>query len=467
MRKLAGKLLLLLLGMLLVTILVSFTLTGFLYERLYVNSIKEELVQYGENVSLDYDGGDVSDIFVWNVEYLNEKTRFEIFAVRNPRELSACVPFEIDYNALIGSKERAQLLDGQSVIDVGYEERFKRDLVSVVVPLLDEDRLEGILYLYYPLENIQELTENYALLWVLCIFLFSMIISVIGAKGVSYVINPLLEMKDAAKNISRGDLTSRVNVSSRDEIGELAETFNKMAESLEKEDERNKEFLATVSHELRTPITYIKGYNEALQMNLGTEIERAQYFQLISRETSRLDKMVNELLDMMKLETGNFHIELEPIALAETVRQAVDSFKSFAESHGIDVLIELNEDIIVQGDEGRIHQILHNLLRNSLQYMNGSGTIQITLDDSLSREEAVLTVSDTGIGIPEEHLPFVTERFYRVNKARTRSDGGSGLGLAIVSQLVELHNGRLIITSKVNEGTTVEIRLPLIVTEDG
>ncbi|WP_050770905.1 HAMP domain-containing protein [Bacillus coahuilensis] len=281
MRKLAGKLLLLLLGMLLVTILVSFTLTGFLYERLYVNSIKEELVQYGENVSLDYDGGDVSDIFVWNVEYLNEKTRFEIFAVRNPRELSACVPFEIDYNALIGSKERAQLLDGQSVIDVGYEERFKRDLVSVVVPLLDEDRLEGILYLYYPLENIQELTENYALLWVLCIFLFSMIISVIGAKGVSYVINPLLEMKDAAKNISRGDLTSRVNVSSRDEIGELAETFNKMAESLEKEDERNKEFLATVSHELRTPITYIKGYNEALQMNLGTEIERAQYFQLI------------------------------------------------------------------------------------------------------------------------------------------------------------------------------------------
>ncbi|WP_050770908.1 sensor histidine kinase [Bacillus coahuilensis] len=170
---------------------------------------------------------------------------------------------------------------------------------------------------------------------------------------------------------------------------------------------------------------------------------------------------------MMKLETGNFHIELEPIALAETVRQAVDSFKSFAESHGIDVLIELNEDIIVQGDEGRIHQILHNLLCNSLQYMNGSGTIQITLDDSLSREEAVLTVSDTGIGIPEEHLPFVTERFYRVNKARTRSDGGSGLGLAIVSQLVELHNGRLIITSKVNEGTTVEIRLPLIVTEDG
>ncbi len=134
--------------------------TNFLYDQLYVKDSEESMIDVGERLKSNYKGGKVTDELVEKVEDFNMYSIFNVFAVRNPRELSACVPFEIDYDTLIGPEERRQLLKGEPITKIGYEERFQREVISVIVPLVDQNRLEGIIYLYYPLARITELANN-------------------------------------------------------------------------------------------------------------------------------------------------------------------------------------------------------------------------------------------------------------------------------------------------------------------
>ncbi|MEI5906470.1 HAMP domain-containing sensor histidine kinase [Bacillus spongiae] len=460
MKSLAQKLWVSLCLFLLVTIIFAYFLSDYLYERLYVNNVEAELITLGEQIRKDYEGGVVPDSFIKNVEWLNSKTPYEVFAVRNPRELSACVPFDIDYEALIGPNERTELLANVTVTKVGFEERFGRTLVSVVVPLLDGDRLQGIIYLYFPLVNITELTSNITWYWLFGSFIFIFFVLFIGMKAVQVISRPIEEMKKAAEKVSEGNLSARVTVSSNDEIGQLAQSFNEMAEALQKEDQRNKNFLATVSHELRTPISYIKGYIEALQLNIISEEKRDDYMMIVQRESQRMEKIVGDLLELMKMETAQFSIEKLPLVLAEIIRQSLDNVKPAAEEKGLFVSVSLDEELIIFGDEGRIEQIFYNVFSNSLRHtVNGGISISLFAEG----EFAYLVIEDTGSGIPEQDLPKVTERFFRVNKARSRKDGGSGLGLSIVKNLVMLHEGELKIQSRVGEGTKVTIIFPLFV----
>src|SRR5690606_35636102 len=142
--------------------------------------------------------------------------------------------------------------DGKSIEKIGYEERFDRKIISVIIPLLDGERLQGIIYMYMPLAKISELTSEFAQLWFISALLFLVIALFVGIKVIQKLTNPLFEMKEAANQVSKGNYSTRLTVQSKDEIGELAEAFNYMAESIQKEDERKKEFLANVSHELRT-----------------------------------------------------------------------------------------------------------------------------------------------------------------------------------------------------------------------
>ncbi|WP_335870122.1 sensor histidine kinase [Bacillus sp. 2205SS5-2] len=460
MKTLAQKLWISLLLLLLLTIGFAYLLSDILYERLYVNNVEEELIDLGEKIRRDYKQGEIADEFIQNVEWLNSKTPYEVFAVRNPRELSACVPFDIDYQALIGPKEREQLLLNKTLSKVGYEERFDRKLVSVVVPLLEENRLQGIIYLYFPLADITELTSHITWYWLLGALIFILTILYVGTKGIGIISRPIKEMRTAAVELAKGKLNVRVSVSSNDEVGQLALTFNKMAEALEEEDQRNKEFLATVSHELRTPLSYIKGYLEGMKTGVIAEEKREHYVNIMSVEASRMEKIVGDLLELMKMETTQFSIEKVPLVFAETIRQTTKNLQSMAEEKGLNTILTLDEEIIILGDEARIQQIIYNVFVNSMHHTE-SGSISITLandNDSFAK----LMIEDTGSGIPEEDLPHVTERFYRVNKARSRKDGGTGLGLSIVNNLVLLHGGKLSIESQIGKGTKVSIYIPLV-----
>lgn len=459
MKKLSTKIWMLILLFLTVTVIFMVLFTDFLYERLYVSDSEQSMIEVGEKLQSLYKGGKVTDELVDKIEEYNLFSNFNVFAVRNPRELSACVPFEIDYDTLIGPDERQLLLQGKSITKIGYEQRFDREVISVILPFTDQNRLEGILYLYYPLAKISELANTEVLVLITSVVLFSMLIAFFVHKGLRRIMRPLNELHQAVEKMSEGDYHTRVQVSSSDEIGKLSNAFNEMAAAIQREDEERKAFLATVSHELRTPISYVKGYSEAVQNDFIEGTEREEAIKLINREANRMERLTNEILELTRSKEQE-EINLYPIVLAETIRESITLLEHLAQKKEIYIQTDLDESIIVQGNEEKLKQIFINVIENAICYSSEESTINV-LTKSI-KGNAIVEIADKGIGIPKEDLPHVTQKFYRVNKARSRADGGSGLGLSIVDQLVKLHHGKLSIQSEEGKGTTVTITVPLL-----
>lgn len=448
----------------LITIMFSFLLSNLFYEKLYMKNVENSLLHEGQSLASDYSGGPLTDELREKIEWYNTKTETEVFVVSNPRELSACLPYEIDYQTLIGQEDRELLLEGKAVKKIDFEERFDRKVLAVIVPLLDEDRLEGIIYLYVPLAKISELTKDFSFLWLIAGILFLVVSIYIGTLLVKRLTKPLLEIKAAAKRVSEGDYSARVSASSNDEIGQLASVFNQMSSSIQKEDERKKEFLANVSHELRTPLSYVNGYSEALLTGIvKTPEEQEKYLNLMNRESKRMNRLVGDLLDLSKLDMDDYQIIKTPLPLAQLFEDALQKYAITVEEKGLQLSFDLDPDIIIEGDEGRIEQVLQNIIDNALRYTEKGG---ISVSLKKHPDGCIIKVKDTGIGIPAADLVHIKERFFRVNKARTRRDGGTGLGLAITDKIVRLHGGRIIFNSEYGKGTTVSIIFPVLRLDD-
>ncbi|MFY3791758.1 sensor histidine kinase [Ureibacillus sp. MALMAid1270] len=460
MKKLSIKIWSLITLFLLITVIFMGFFTNFLYDQLYVKDSEESMIEVGERLQSNYKGGKVTDEFVEKVEDVNRYSIFNIFAVRNPKELSACVPFEIDYDTLIGPEERSDLLKGESVTKIGYEKRFDREVISVILPLTDQNRLEGIIYIYFPLERITELANKEMLILIGSIVLFSLIIAFFVHKGLRHIMRPLNELQLAVEKMSDGNYGTRVEVKSEDEIGKLSKAFNEMAAAIQREDKDKKTFLATVSHELRTPISYVKGYSEAIQHDLIVGKEKEEAIQLIHREANRMERLTNELLQLARTSKETEKIDMYPVVLSETIRESVNLLKNQAKQKELQIAVDVDEGLIVQGNDEKLMQIMINVIENAIRYSLEKTTIRVLIQQI--EGNAMIQVIDHGMGIPESDLPHITEPFYRVNKARTRADGGSGLGLSIVKDIVKQHDGTLTIDSEIGKGTTVTITIPLL-----
>jgi signal transduction histidine kinase len=443
-----------------ITVIFSYLLSNLFYENLYVENLENSLLAEGNRLALDYEGGPLTQDLREKVEWFNSKTEYEVFVVGNPKELAACLPFEISHETLISEDERQLLLQGNTIQKMGYEERFNRNIMAVVIPLLDENRLEGIIYMYVPVAKISELTHDFAFIWLIAAILFLVISIYLGTVLVQKLTRPLRQIKEAADRVSAGDYSVRVLSFSDDEVGQLALAFNHMSSSIQKEDEKKKEFLANVSHELRTPLSYVSGYSEALQTGMvKNEKDKEKFLSLIHRESKRMERLVSDLLDLAKFESDEHQLKQMPLPLAQLVEDATEKYILPMQEKGIKLSLHLDPDIIILGDEGRIEQVIQNVTDNALHYTD-KGEISIVL--KRSSEGCILSIQDTGIGIPEKDLSHIKERFYRVNKARTRQDGGSGLGLAISEKIVTLHGGKLELSSKHGEGTKVDIMFPIM-----
>lgn len=460
MKKISTRIWLLIFAFLIITVVFMYVLTDYLYERLYVEDTEEMMVEVGTKLQTMYTGSKVTDEFIADIEHYANYSNLNIFAVRNPRELSACVPFDIDFETLIGPEERQQLLAGEYVQKIGYEPRFDRQLISVVLPLVDQNRLEGIIYIYFPLAKISELANNEVIFLFVSAFIFLLVISYLIYKGIRHIMRPLSNLQRAVEQMSCGNYGTRVPVHSKDEIGRLSSTFNQMAEAIQQEDEAQKTFLATVSHELRTPISYVKGYSEAMQKGIIPEHQQEETIQLIVREANRMERLTNELLQLARMENEQAEITLYPIPLAETLREVQKILTHQAEKKSIVLHLDADDALIIQADEVKLKQIFINIIENAINYSNEQSKVEITALEKDARAQII--IKDYGIGIPQEDLSHVTERFYRVNKARSRADGGSGLGLSIVEQLLKQLHGKIEIESEVEKGTVVKITLPLM-----
>ena len=459
-KSLSFKLWLTIISSIILSVLFAYSLSQYYYKNLYIEKVKSDLVNEATLLAADYSGGNITKAYKQKIDWFNSKNESEIFVVNNPRELSACLPFEIDYQTLISAEERQMLLDGKPVEKEGYEQRFGKNIVAAIIPLLDDQGLEGIIYTYVPVDSITEFIHEFAVKWILAALLFLIIAIGLMTKWLKKLINPIHKMEMAAHLVSKGDYSIEVPVTSNDEIGQLAKAFNEMAESIHLEEEKKREFLENVSHELRTPLSYVKGYTQAILDGVVPDQEKTKYLQLISRETLRMQHLVADLMNLTKIDRNQVQIQTSPIAFAQFIEDFIVKYEQILSEKQLSLQLELDPEPIIMADERKMEQILQNIFDNAIQYTALNGNISVILKQN--KNTCDLIVTDTGCGIPMQDLPYIMNRFYRVNKARSRSNGGSGLGLAIVKKLVELQKGEIKIESKEDIGTKVILTFPIV-----
>jgi len=230
------------------------------------------------------------------------------------------------------------------------------------------------------------------------------------------------------------------------------------------------EFVANVSHELKTPIAAVKGYAETLLAGAMNEPETAKAFlHIIDEESDRLNRLISDILELSKIESKLAQLHFSPVDLYDFMGKTLEMMKNEANKKKIDLKLQVKSELYIEADEDRLRQILINLLSNGISYTPEGGEVQLSaeiVDITNGHEDAGekvrITVSDTGIGIPKDDIPRIFERFYRVDKARSRSSGGTGLGLSIVKHLVDLHKGSIKVESIIGKGTAFIIELPII-----
>jgi len=304
--------------------------------------------------------------------------------------------------------------------------------------------------------NFQEAVNEILVVATLAAFLAAVAVSTFTARR---IVGPVRAMMKASQRIADGDYYERVRVPGQDELGALARAFNRMAETLERTEQRRSELIGDVAHELRTPLSSMKGVMEGLVDGVLTA--EPATFVLVQREIARLQRLVHDLEELSRAEAGQIPFDLRTVAPADLVRAAADRLQPQFEDKGMSLHLDVPTDLPkVRADPSRMIQVLLNLLGNALQYTPSGG--QVTVRAWREGREVAVAVQDTGIGIPAEHLLHIFERFYRVDRSRSRPGGGSGIGLTIAKHLVEAHGGRIWATSPgAGQGSTFTFTVPI------
>lgn len=272
------------------------------------------------------------------------------------------------------------------------------------------------------------------------------------------ILRPVDELISAARAMEKGDLSQRVTVSTRGELGELAHAFNAMAEGLTRLEQLRQNMVTDVAHELRTPLSNVSGYLEALRD--GVVKPTPETIASVYEEAMLLNRLVDDLQELALAEAGQLKLVCQPVNIQQVINKAVQSLRTQALEKEINLITDLQDNLpLVNADAERMGQVLRNLLKNAIINTPVGGEIRIQARASDSKVE--VSVQDNGMGISAEHLPYVFERFYRVDQSRARETGGAGLGLAIVKQLVEAQGGQVGIDSQVDHGTRITFTSPI------
>ena len=319
------------------------------------------------------------------------------------------------------------------------------------VYMMEYDTEQGAL-----IQTLQRNILTITLILEVAVFLFAIIFSTLFSKR-------LRKIMASIRIIREGDYTHKVQMRGRDELTMLGEEFNDLAEKLQMSEQKRRQFVSDASHELKTPLASIKLLTDSILQNEMDQEMVHEFVGDIGNEAERLNRMSQKLLSLSKIESQS-DSDCEIVYIAPTVHRVIRMINEIAKEHQITIQTELNNDCTILIIEDDLYQIIFNLIENGIKYNIAGGTLSITL--RREDDNAVLVISDTGVGIPEDSLEHIFERFYRVDKARSRKSGGSGLGLSIVKNMVERNRGTIHVTSTVGAGTTFTLSFPVFDTED-
>ena len=400
--------------------------------------------------------------------------------MQNTERNLATTPLDPDLDLLIQVRDAADriqystiaflaLSPPQSLISQGLD--GKTSLVTMTVssgqhirlcdqPLYYHRRIIGVVLVgaaLSPLENtLQQVSIE--------LLVLAPLVLVLGVVGSFWLakraFRPITRLTTIARTIQQGDLHSRVPVShTNDEVHLLAVTFNEMIDHIEKLLAHQRRFLSDASHELRTPVAALRSMIEVTLAQPRSIEDYTLLLRDMNGQMERLGHLITSLLMLARADEGHISFEHEMLHLDVLAEAVVTTLESLAAERGITLHKQMEANVTVLGDEARLMQVIMNLLDNALRYTDTGGTVTLVLEKTSTH--ALLRVQDTGCGIPAEHLPHIFERFYRVDRARSRSAGGTGLGLAITKWIVTMHDGTITVESHPGKGSLFSVILPL------
>ncbi|WP_379970470.1 sensor histidine kinase [Ectobacillus sp. sgz5001026] len=387
----------------------------------------------------------------------------------------ALMESEAETKVVIASKDGQVLAKSNNIDSAMQEHMYKRmgqipqtgtvienhwktaNYICTVSPILIQGEIKGYVYMFLGTDSIKEMISRLNNLFLL-IGAITFLLTVITMFLLSRILTkPLIKMKMATERMSKGDLSVSLPMKSNDEVGELARSIQTLANDLDYMKKERNEFLASVAHELRTPLTYVRGYADIAMRDTLSMEERKTYLAIIKDEADHVVSLVQDLFELAQLEKHNFIIEKRETNIHDFIERIVTKVQPVYKDKHIHISCTCPKDVTILIDQQRFEQVIINLLNNAYTHSKEDSNLFLTAVENSSNVQ--IEIRDEGEGIPVEDLPHVFERFYRVDKSRTRSTGGNGLGLAIVKEIVELHGGTVTVNSQVGKGSVFTITL--------
>lgn len=358
-------------------------------------------------------------------------------------------------NKLISAPDIDRALEGNSSRWIGKVDYYDKNIMAVSYPLETDGEIIGIIRFITSLEEIDGIIRNIMLIFSsisLVVVLLGLLLSIILANS---IINPIKYLNQVAEKMGDGNLSIRSKINSRNEIGQLSNTLNFMADEISRREQLKNDFISQVSHELRTPLTAIKGWTITLNSEETDKETLELGFKIIEKETDRLSLMVEELLDFSRLINENVSLDLREVSILEFINHIESFMAPRANKEGIDLKFINKANGIMIVDSNRLKQVFINLLDNAFKFTGAGGNVlfSVLTDD----EKVKFVIEDNGCGISEEDLPRVKEKFFKGKNSNSKN----GIGLSICDEIIKLHNGEFNIYSKLGIGTKVEVIIPI------
>lgn len=347
---------------------------------------------------------------------------------------------------------------------IGMTKKFdNKHYVELTIPITNNATKEetlGSLVIISSTKSVYTLADllshNVSILFIS----FSLLAFVFAVFYSGILVKPLKTLKNIIGHLTEGYMDEEVSLNSYVEIEQISDSLNQMLIRMKNLERSRQEFVSNVSHELKTPLTSVKVLADSLIMQENVEPELYKEFLVdIAEEIERENKIINDLLSLVKLDKTASDMNIASIKINDLLEQVLKRLKPIAQKRNIELVFESFRPVIAEVDEVKLSLAISNLIENAIKYNVEDGWVRVSLN--ADHKYFYVKVSDSGIGIPEESQDFIFERFYRVDKARSRGTGGTGLGLAITKNAIHMHKGAIKVYSKENEGTTFTVRVPL------
>jgi signal transduction histidine kinase len=428
------------------TIIISLSLIfiasflSYWFQNYFFNERKEQILDWSSAIQqYVLEGDDTSQQLNEGIVIIGEFIKSDIWIVNSYGFVEDVSNREHNdfINKQVFEKQQEELKLGHSFeVTEPYRGLYDNKPVRIYgTPIMTEAGFRGSIILYSSIEQLSEpLNRVYEIIWISAIFAIIISCIVLYYFSQKIIIKPLAEINSVAKKISNGDVDKRVYLKSNDEIGELAQSFNFMADSVEKTEKNRRDFISNVSHEIRSPITSIKGFIGGILDGVIPEEKEKYYLSIAYEEIQRLTRLVNDLLDMSAIEAGKFSLRIMEVDINEIIRLTVikNETKIKEKRAAVDVCFD-EDNLFVAGDTDRLVQVITNLLDNAIKYVNPIGKIKII--SKTKGKKVFVSVFNESPLIAEEDLKHIWDRFYKADKSRTAKES-TGLGLSIVRNII-------------------------------